>query len=163
MTHGGNRAGLLAGAGFIALLSAGVARAQDIAPAPADEAAAAEGDAGSTIIVTGIRGGPQRTVAESPAPIDVVPADKLKTTGASEFGDALSKLLPSFNFSATHAGVFSVVRPVSNRGLSPAYTLVLVNGKRRHNSAFMTNTVQDSSGVNAVDLDMIPNSAIGRI
>lgn len=164
MNCGGNRVGLLAGAAALALLATGGARAQGVAPAPdGAEAAPAETDAGSTIIVTGIRGGPQRTVAESPAPIDVVSADKLKTTGASEFGDALSKLLPSFNFSATHAGVFSVVRPVSNRGLSPAYTLVLVNGKRRHNSAFMTNTVQDSSGVNAVDLDMIPNSAIGRI
>lgn len=165
MTRGGFRVTLLAGAGALALATSGQALAADeaiLAPAAAAEADAGA-DALSTIVVTGIRGGPQRTVAESPAPIDVVGAEKLKTTGASEFGDALTKLLPSFNFAATHAGVFSVVRPVSNRGLSPAYTLVLVNGKRRHNSAFMTNTTQDSSGVNAVDLDLIPNSAISRI
>lgn len=113
--------------------------------------------------MTGVRGGAARTVAESPAPIDVVGGEKLQTTGAAEFGEGLTKLLPSLNFASTHAGVFSIVRPVSNRGLSPAYTLVLVNGKRRHNSAFMTNTPQDTSGVNAVDLDLIPNSAIGRI
>lgn len=163
MVRGGFRTGLFCGAGAIALLVGGQASAQGMAPAAESAEAAESADAGNAIIVTGIRGGPQRTVAQSPAPIDVVPAERLTSTGASEFGDALSKLLPSFNFSATHAGVFSVVRPVSNRGLSPAYTLVLVNGKRRHNSAFMTNTVQDSSGVNAVDLDMIPNSAIGRI
>lgn len=162
MLRGGNRTFLLAGAATLALI-ANVARAEDqSAAAPAVEAPA-EDTGGATIIVTGVRGVPQRTVAESPAPIDVVGGEKLTQTGAAEFGEALTKLLPSLNFASTHAGVFSVVRPVSNRGLSPAYTLVLVNGKRRHNSAFMTNTPQDSSGVNAVDLDLIPNSAIGRI
>ncbi|MFM2370515.1 MAG: hypothetical protein RIS85_237, partial [Pseudomonadota bacterium] len=163
MLRGGNRSILLTSAGALALLSntAGAAEAPAVDVPPAADAA--EDGGGSAIIVTGIRGGPQRTVAESPAPIDVVGGEKLTQTGAAEFGEALTKLLPSLNFASTHAGVFSVVRPVSNRGLSPAYTLVLVNGKRRHNSAFMTNTPQDTSGVNAVDLDLIPNSAIGRI
>jgi iron complex outermembrane receptor protein len=128
------------------------------APHAADEAAA---DAG-TIIVTGVRGAP-RTVAESPAPIDVVGAEKLQATGAAEFGEALSKLLPSLNFGATHAGVFSIGRPVTNRGLAPAYTLVLVNGKRRHNGAFLSNSTADTSGANPVDIDLIPTSAIDRI
>ncbi|WP_404477369.1 TonB-dependent receptor plug domain-containing protein [Novosphingobium sp. BL-52-GroH] len=153
---------------FILLLGAAAAVLVMAETAQADEGAAAA-DAGalsnapaSDIVVTGLRGAP-RTVAESPAPIDVVDGEKLAATGGAEFGDALTKILPSLNFSATHAGVFSVVRPVTNRGLSPAYTLVLVNGKRRHNSGFMTNTTQDSSGVNAVDLDLIPASAISRI
>ena len=121
-------------------------------------------DAGDTgaIIVTGVRGTP-RTVLESPAPIDVVGSDKLQGTGAAEFGEALTKLLPSLNFGATNAGVFSVGRPVTNRGLGPAYTLVLVNGKRRHNGAFLNNSPTDTSGVNPVDLDLIPTSAIDRI
>jgi iron complex outermembrane recepter protein len=124
---------------------------------PADDA----GDTGA-IIVTGVRGTP-RTVLESPAPIDVVGADKLQGTGAAEFGEALTKLLPSLNFGATNAGVFSIGRPVTNRGLGPAYTLVLVNGKRRHNSALLNNSPTDTSGVNPVDLDLIPTSAIDRI
>ena len=118
-------------------------------------------DAG-TIIVTGVRGAP-RTVAESPAPIDVIGADKLQTAGSAEFGEALSKLLPSLNFGSTNAGVFSIGRPVTNRGLSPGYTLVLVDGKRRHNGAFLNNSPTDTSGVNPVDLDFIPTSAIDRI
>ncbi|UZW57748.1 TonB-dependent receptor [Sphingobium sp. JS3065] len=121
----------------------------------------AEADA-SAIIVTGVRGAP-RTVAESPAPIDVVGAEKLQATGSAEFGEALSKLLPSLNFGATNAGVFSVGRPVTNRGLAPAYTLVLVNGKRRHNGAFLNNSIADTSGANPVDVDLIPTSAIDRI
>jgi iron complex outermembrane receptor protein len=123
-----------------------------------DDAAA---DAG-TIIVTGVRGAP-RTVAESPAPIDVVSAEKLQATGSAEFGEALSKLLPSLNFGSTHAGVFSIGRPVTNRGLAPAYTLVLVNGKRRHNGAFLSNSTADTSGSNPVDIDLIPTSGIDRI
>ena len=126
------------------------------------QAAADDADAAGTIIVTGVRGAP-RTIAESPAPIDVVGAEKLQATGAAEFGEALSKLLPSLNFGATHAGVFSVGRPVTNRGLAPAYTLVLVNGKRRHNGAFLNNSTTDTSGANPVDVDMIPTSGIDRI
>lgn len=141
------------------LLAGGSAHAQtDASPQPA---AAEAADAG-TIIVTGVRGAP-RTVAESPAPIDVVSADKLQATGSAEFGEALSKLLPSLNFGATHAGVFSIGRPVTNRGLAPAYTLVLINGKRRHNGAFLSNSTADTSGSNPVDIDLIPTSAIDRI
>lgn len=131
------------------------------ASAPDQAAEDAAADAG-TIIVTGVRGAP-RTVAESPAPIDVVGADKLQATGSAEFGEALSKLLPSLNFGATHAGVFSIGRPVTNRGLAPAYTLVLVNGKRRHDGAFLNNSTADTSGANPVDIDLIPTSAIDRI
>jgi iron complex outermembrane receptor protein len=138
----------------LAIVWAGSSYAQT---GPIDDA----GDTGA-IIVTGVRGTP-RTVLESPAPIDVVGADKLQGTGAAEFGEALTKLLPSLNFGATNAGVFSIGRPVTNRGLGPAYTLVLVNGKRRHNSAFLNNSPTDTSGVNPVDLDLIPTSAIDRI
>ena len=134
--------------------------AQTVAAMP--QAAAEEaGDTGA-IIVTGVRGAP-RTVAESPAPIDVVGAEKLQATGSAEFGEALSKLLPSLNFGSTHAGVFSIGRPVTNRGLAPAYTLVLVNGKRRHNGAFLNNSTADTSGANPVDIDLIPTSGIDRI
>lgn len=146
----------LASTATVAVALATPVFAQTAAPeAPADA------DAG-TIIVTGVRGAP-RTVAESPAPIDVVDAQKLQTTGAAEFGEALTKLLPSLNFGATNAGVFSIGRPVTNRGLSPAYTLILVNGKRRHNGAFLNNSPTDTSGANPVDLDFIPTSAIDRI
>lgn len=141
-------------------IAASPAGAQGIAaPDQAAEDAAAEA---STIIVTGVRGAP-RTIAESPAPIDVVGAEKLQATGSAEFGEALSKLLPSLNFGATHAGVFSIGRPVTNRGLAPAYTLVLLNGKRRHNGAFLNNSTADTSGANPVDIDLIPTSAIDRI
>ncbi|MGB3929145.1 MAG: TonB-dependent receptor plug domain-containing protein, partial [Sphingobium sp.] len=141
-------------------LAVPLASAQPLPVAP--QAAEGDGADAGTIIVTGVRGAP-RTIAESPAPIDVVGAEKLQATGSAEFGEALSKLLPSLNFGATHAGVFSIGRPVTNRGLAPAYTLVLVNGKRRHNGAFLNNSTADTSGANPVDIDLIPTSAIDRI
>ncbi|MCD7078725.1 TonB-dependent receptor plug domain-containing protein, partial [Pseudomonas sp. MAFF 311095] len=82
-----------------------------------------------TVISTGLRG-QERTVADSPAPIDVINSDQLLKTGRAELSEAIAKLLPSFNFGTNIAGYNSVTRPLSNRSLGPAYTLVLVNGKR---------------------------------
>lgn len=147
---------LFTGPVLLGLLAA-TASAQPVPEGGADDAGV------ETVIVTGVRGSLRRTVADSPAPIDVISAEKLNYTGNSEFGEALTKILPSFNFGTNLAGVNSIVRPVSNRGLGPAYTLVLVNGKRRHNGALLTNGGGDSSGVNAVDLDLIPTSGISRI
>nr|WP_315393757.1 TonB-dependent receptor [uncultured Duganella sp.] len=120
------------------------------------------GQVQDVVVTTGVRG-EARTVADSPAPIDVISGEQLIHTGRAELAEALARLLPSFNFGTNQAGVNSVVRPVSNRGLGPAYTLVLVNGKRRHNSALLTNGGGDTSGVNAIDLDTIPLSAIDHI
>lgn len=115
-----------------------------------------------TVISTGVRG-QQRTVADSPAPIDIINSDQLLKTGRAELSEAISKLLPSFNFGTNIAGYNSVTRPLSNRSLGPAYTLVLVNGKRRHNGAVGQRGSIDNSGANAVDIDLIPVSAVDHI
>lgn len=115
-----------------------------------------------TVITTGVRG-TQRTVADSPAPIDIVTGEQLLKTGRADLTEAIAKLLPSFNYGTNLAGYNSTIRPLSNRSLAPAYTLVLVNGKRRHNSALPANGSTDSSGANSVDIDMIPISAVERI
>ena len=115
-----------------------------------------------TVISTGIRG-QERTVADSPAPIDVINSEQLLKTGRAELSEAISRLLPSFNFGTNIAGYNSVTRPLSNRSLGPAYTLVLVNGKRRHNGAVGQRGNIDNSGANAVDIDLIPVSAVDHI
>jgi iron complex outermembrane receptor protein len=129
-------------------------------PTLAQQVQVAETSVQEAIIVTGVRGGKPRTVADSPAPIDVLSAEGFQRTGRAELGEALAAQLPSFNFGTNIAGINSIVRPVSNRGMGPAYTLVLVNGKRRHNGALLTNGGGDTSGVNPVDLDLIPLSAV---
>ncbi|MBV6288278.1 TonB-dependent receptor plug domain-containing protein [Pseudomonas aegrilactucae] len=130
---------------------------------PTVEAASNDAQLGTvTVISTGVRG-QQRTVADSPAPIDVINSEQLLKTGRAELSEAISRLLPSFNFGTNIAGYNSVTRPLSNRSLGPAYTLVLVNGKRRHNGAVGQRGSIDNSGANAVDIDLIPVSAVDHI
>ena len=59
-----------------------------------------------SVISTGLRG-QQRTVADSPTPIDIINSEQLLKTGRAELSEAISKLLPSFNFGTNIAGVNS--------------------------------------------------------
>ncbi|HZU63852.1 MAG TPA: TonB-dependent receptor [Novosphingobium sp.] len=136
------------------------AHAEDSArPSPADT------DAGQAIVVTGSRG-QARTVTSSPTPIDVIGGDQLaRLSGGMQLRDALTQLVPSFQAQQVGSSSWdSVARPAGLRGLSGVDVLVLVNGKRRHNSAMANlNTGNLSPGGNPVDLDQIPASAIKRI
>lgn len=117
----------------------------------------------SLVVTLGVRGS-QRTIADSPAPIDIISGRQLAETGRADLKEALAQLLPSFTYS-TVTGVAhnTIFRPLTNRGLGGAYTLVLVNGKRRHNSAMLSSSPQDNSGANPVDLDLIAISAVDHI
>ncbi|HEY0179014.1 MAG TPA: TonB-dependent receptor [Dokdonella sp.] len=132
------------------------------APAPADADTTTLND----IVVTGTRGN-GRTVADSPVPIDVIEGAELqKANGANAtLKTALEKLAPSFIVNARYnSSVSTVSTPAGLRGMSGAHVLVLVNGKRRHNSALAT-TAGDSqaSSANPVDLDFIPVAAVDHI
>ncbi|MFD1103348.1 TonB-dependent receptor plug domain-containing protein [Sphingobium olei] len=114
------------------------------------------------IIVTGTRT-TTRTVAESLAPIDVLGQKDLEASGKQSVRDLLGTLVPSINVSNNGAGASWAVRTLSLRGLGGDQLLVLVNGKRRHNSAtlFINGSVQN--GQSPPDLDLIPGNAISRI
>ena len=146
---------------LLALLG-GLGASQGALAANAAEAGAAVLD---TVVTTGSRG-LQRSLAQSPAPIDVIGAEQLgRLGGNTALRDALAQLLPSF-ITSTQASLSadSVARPAGLRGLSGAHVLVLVNGKRRHNSAIISLAPgNQANGSNPVDLDLIPLSAIERI
>lgn len=146
------------------------ARAAEEAPpvASAPDAAAdasAAGDVGSdAIIVTGVRGASPRTVADSPVPIDVITPAELKATGRTGLKEILGNIIPSLTMPALGGGGTSAsVRPISIRGLSGDYLLVLVNGKRRHTTSLINNLSRVSGGSTPVDIDLIPTNAVGRI
>lgn len=137
--------------------------------AHAEEAAATKEtgnkvEALSAIIVTGTRK-VNRSATESSQPIDVVTTEDLeKRTGSSELGTALSKLIPSINFPRPSvADGTEFVRPAQLKGLSPDQVLVLVNGKRRHSSAFLNMGGTIGRGSSPTDLNAIPMSAVSRI
>jgi iron complex outermembrane recepter protein len=136
-----------------------------ISPAFAqDEAQADEPAEGqNAIIVTGTRR-TDRTVADSPVPVDVIGGDALANTGLTETNKILNQLVPSFNFpQPSITDGTDVIRPASLRGLAPDQTLVLVNGKRRHVTALLNVNGSVGRGSAAVDLNLIPALAIERV
>jgi len=154
------RAALLSTLSSIPLL-ASPALAQDDTTAP--PAATPPGQSDTPIIVTGTRR-LDRTVADSPVPVDVIGADAIANSGQVETNKILNSLVPSFNFpQPSIADGTDALRPASLRGLSPDQTLVLVNGKRRHVSSLLNINGTVGRGSAAVDLNLIPGLAIGRI
>ncbi|GAC1653473.1 MAG: TonB-dependent receptor [Gemmatimonadaceae bacterium] len=115
------------------------------------------------VAVTGSRAG-ERTVVDAPVPVDVLSAADLKNTGRTETAQQIQMLAPSFNFPrATITDGTDHVRPATIRGLGPDQMLVLVNGKRRHNSALVNVNGSVGRGSTGVDLNAIPASMIERV
>lgn len=134
------------------------------AQSSASQAEASEEATGQdAIIVTGTRR-TDRTVADSPVPVDVISGDELLNSGSTETNKLLNQLVPSFNFPQPSLtdGTDSL-RPATLRGLAPDQVLVLVNGKRRHQSALVNLNGSVGRGSTAVDLNTIPPLAIERL
>lgn len=125
-------------------------------------AAALETALGDVVIIGSRRS--NVTQLDTTAPVDVFSNRQLAETGAANLNQALQELAPSFQYNQT-AGSDGVatIRPASLRGLSPSQTLVLINGKRAHLSAFVNNKSGLGRGAQAFDLAKIPLSAIDRV
>jgi iron complex outermembrane recepter protein len=153
------RVALLTSLSLLAL-TASPAFAQDEAADPAAEAPAGNDE---TIVITGTRR-TDRTVADSPVPVDVIGAEQIANTGQTETAKILNQLVPSFNFpQPSIADGSDALRPATLRGLSPDQTLVLINGKRRHVSALLNINGTVGRGSAAVDMNLIPGLAIQRV
>lgn len=102
-----------------------------------------------------------RTSTESSSPIDLIDADDLNKGGFTELGQSLQATAPSFNFSRTQVSDGSdLFRPATLRGLQPDQTLVLVNGKRRHNQSIFGLTSTVGGGSAGTDMNAIPLVAL---
>lgn len=105
-----------------------------------------------------------RTTTETPVPVDLFGVEDLQNTGQTETSRMLQFVAPSFNFStSTVSDGTDILRPATLRGLGPDQTLVLINGKRRHNTALVHVNGSIGRGTAGVDLNAIPASAIKRI
>ncbi len=106
----------------------------------------------------------QRTATESAVPIDVITEREIRQGGYTETAKILQTLIPSFNNPhPTTPDGNTHIRSATLRGLSPDQTLVLVNGKRRHTSAWVNTGGTVGRGAVSTDLNAIPSTAIGRI
>ncbi len=102
--------------------------------------------------------------AQKAVPVDVITQDQIATSGYAETTQVIQALAPSFNFPRpTITDGTDTVRPATLRGLGPDQVLVLINGKRRHQSALVHLNSSIGRGSTGVDLNAIPVSAIERI
>ena len=105
-----------------------------------------------------------RDPLESSVPVERIRGDRLRRSGVQETGRALQMESPSFNFSSSSiSDGTDALRPATLRGLGPDQTLVLVNGKRRHNSALLHVNTSVGRGTAGTDMNAIPLAAIERI
>jgi iron complex outermembrane receptor protein len=107
----------------------------------------------------------KRTVTNSAVPIDIINIKDVTTqSGKIEINELLQYLAPSFNANKQSGSDGSDhVDPASLRGLGPDQTLVLINGKRRHQSSLINLFGTRGRGNTGTDLNAIPATAIKRI
>jgi iron complex outermembrane receptor protein len=105
-----------------------------------------------------------RDALDAEVPIDIITAAQLQSTGQTELGRALAVLIPGFNAprpsitdGTDHAPPFTL------RGLNPDQVLVLVNGKRLHQSSLLHNNGTVGRGSSGVDLNTISLRSIERV
>ena len=115
------------------------------------------------VVITGNRSKP-RTILNSPVPIDNVDVKELQSSGKNTLDRMLTFKVPSFNSqNQAVSDATAHYNPADLRGLGPSRTLVLINGKRKNQSAqvYLNRTL--GKGEVGVDLKSIPTTAIERI
>ena len=151
---------LICGVSSIALLSgAQMAWAQDSSAPPGSSGT----NQVSEVIVTGTRQTGVRA-EDSAQPIQVVGAQAFQHVGEPDLTQTLQQNVPSFNVEQYGADSAALTVQAALRGLSPNDTLVLVNGKRRHDTANLSvDSGSPYSGSASVDLSLIPVGAIDHV
>jgi iron complex outermembrane recepter protein len=116
------------------------------------------------VVVVGSRGG-ARVKTETAVPVDVIKINQVGLpTAKMDLTSILNMAAPSFNYNkqsgadgADHLDLGTL------RGLGPDQTLILINGKRRHQTAFVALFGTRGRGASGTDLNAFPQSAVDRI
>ncbi|MGZ8541377.1 MAG: TonB-dependent receptor [Chitinophagaceae bacterium] len=106
-----------------------------------------------------------RTRVETPVPVDVIPISQvINDIGQVDLNQILNFIAPSFQSARqTISDGTDHVDPAQLRGLGTDQVLVLVNGKRRHQSALVNVNGTVNRGSVGTDMSAIPATAIERI
>jgi len=113
------------------------------------------------IVVVGSRSLVQRSNLNTPVPVDAFSSSLLAQTGQTTLMQMLNFTAPSVN-----ASMQIMTEPVTLRGLDPDHALILLNGTRYHNIAYMNPGVprgQLGRGSVGNDLNTIPFSAVEKV
>src|SRR6202000_3377342 len=116
------------------------------------------------VVFVGSRGA-GRVKTESPVPVDVIHVAEVgQTTARPDLMSQLNIAVPSFNYNKQSGADGSDANDFASlRGLGFDQTLVLVNGKRRHLSAFVNQAGTRGRGNSGTDLNAIPEASIDHI
>ena len=115
------------------------------------------------VVLLGNRAKP-RTLLDSPVPIDNISVAELTGGGQPTIEAMLTFKVPSFNAQTQAISDASAhYDPADLRGLGPSRTLVLINGKRKNQSAQVYLNRTPGKGEVGVDLKSIPTAAIERV
>lgn len=115
------------------------------------------------VINVGSRGS-QRTLTDSPLPVDILSVNDLKSTGQTTFDKSLQYRVPSFNTVQTPVNdATSLLDPYEIRNMGPSRTLILINGKRKNSSALIYTQTSPGRGESGIDISAIPTDAIKRV
>ncbi|MBT8185998.1 MAG: TonB-dependent receptor [Eudoraea sp.] len=108
---------------------------------------------------------PKRTSTDTAVPVDVIDVAEVATqSGRIEINELLQYAAPSFNANKqSGSDGADHIDPATLRGLGPDQTLVLVNGKRRHQSSLINIFGTRGRGNTGTDLNAIPSYSIKRI
>ncbi|MDB5223518.1 MAG: TonB-dependent receptor [Chitinophagaceae bacterium] len=135
----------------------------------ANESATADATLSSTvtgeeIVLVGSRSA-GRSKLSTPVPVDVIPvAQIINQLGQVDLNQILNFIAPSFQSSRqTVSDGTDHLDPAQLRGLGTDQVLVLINGKRRHQSALVNVNGTINRGQVSTDLSTIPATAIERI
>lgn len=116
------------------------------------------------VAITGSRN-KKRTVTNTPVPIDIIDIKQVsQATGQVEVNQLLQFAAPSFNSNKqSGSDGADAVDPATLRGLGPDQTLLLLNGKRYHQSSLINLFGTKGRGNTGYDMNTIPIGAIKRI
>ena len=116
------------------------------------------------IVILGSRN-PRRTAIDTPVPVDVIDMVELSTKGPqTSVNEILNYVAPSFTSQTqTVSDGTDHIDPAALRGLGPDQVLILINGKRRHNSSLLNINGTVGAGSVGTDMNAIPVAAIKRI
>ena len=113
------------------------------------------------VVILGSRSFIQRSNLNTTVPVDLISFKQLKQTGQLSLMQMISFVAPSLNTSRQN-----LYEPATLRGLGPDHSLILLNGTRYHNTAYVnTDAIRGTLGTGGVgnDLSSIPFSAIEKI
>jgi len=116
------------------------------------------------VVVVGSRN-PNRTAVDTAVPVDVIDIKELTSAGPQvNVTEILNYVAPSFTSNTQNiSDGTDHIEPASLRSLGPDQVLVLINGKRRHNSSLVNVNGTFGRGSVGTDMNTIPSASIKRI